>query len=209
MSAPSRSAPLLPAALCAALVPVLIWSWVGPYDRATWWMEAAPVLLAVPILAATWRRFPLTPVLYVLIWLHAVILLVGAHYTYALVPVGEWARDAFDLSRNHYDRLGHFAQGFVPAIAARELLLRLTPLKRGGWLFAILTLSVLGISAAYELIEWIAAEIAADGAADFLGSQGDIWDAQKDMALALIGAVAAQLLLPRLHDRHLTRLSRR
>lgn len=206
MTEPDRPAPALPAALCAALAPVLIWSWIAPHDRLTWWLEAAPVLIAVPLLAVTWRRFPLTPLLYWLIWLHAVILLVGAHYTYALVPLGDWARDAFEFSRNHYDRLGHFAQGFVPAIAARELLLRLTPQRRGAWLFAIITLSVLGISAAYELIEWAAAEIAADGASDFLGSQGDIWDAQKDMALALVGAVAAQCLLARLHDRCLRQL---
>ena len=198
--------PWLPALLVAALAPVLVWSYIAPHDRATWWMEALPVAIAVPLLAATWKRFPLTPLLYILIWLHAVILLVGAHYTYALVPVGDWARDTFDLSRNHYDRLGHFAQGVVPAIAARELLIRLTPLKRGGWLFAVVTLSVLGISAAYELIEWAAAELTADGAESFLGSQGDIWDAQKDMLLALIGAVVAQVSLGRSHERALQQL---
>tara|TARA_R100001163_G_C5034664_1_gene174130 strand:+ start:171 stop:593 length:423 start_codon:yes stop_codon:yes gene_type:complete len=140
-------------------------------------MEALPVLIAVPLLALTIQRFPLTPLLYCLIWVHCVILLVGAHYTYALVPIGDWARDSLGLSRNPYDRLGHLVQGLVPALVARELLIRLTPLRPGAWLFSIVTLSTLGISAGYELIEWLSVEILDGDAESFLGQQGDVWDA--------------------------------
>jgi putative membrane protein len=191
----------LPMALAAGLLPILIWSYIHPHERLTWWMEAIPVLIAVPILAATARRFPLSSLVYCLIWIHCVILLVGAHYTYALVPAGDWVRDALALSRNPYDRLGHLAQGLVPAMVARELLIRLTPLRPGAWLFAIVALSVLGISALYELIEWLSVEILDGDAESFLGQQGDVWDAQKDMAAALIGAIAGQLLFARHQDR--------
>ncbi|MDF1750766.1 MAG: DUF2238 domain-containing protein [Alphaproteobacteria bacterium] len=191
----------LPIGLAAALLPVLIWSWIAPHDRLTWWMEALPVLIAVPILAGTVRRFPLSPLLYSLIWIHCVILLIGAHYTYALVPIGDWARDLLDLSRNPYDRLGHLAQGLVPALVARELLIRLTPLRPGAWMFAIITLSVLGISAAYELIVWASVEILDGDADSFLGQQGDVWDAQKDMATALVGAMIGQLIFGQWQDR--------
>lgn len=170
-------------------------------------MEAAPVLVALPLLALTYRRFPLTDLLYICIAAHGIILLVGAHYTYAEVPLGDWMRNAFHLSRNHYDRLGHFAQGFVPALIARELLLRTSPLKSGKWLTAIILLSCLGISAAYEIIEWIGAETLGQSADAFLGTQGDIWDMQKDMALALLGAMVALLFLSRAHDRALARLT--
>lgn len=183
-----------------------IWSAIAPFDPAVWWMEAIPVVIATPILVLTFHRFRLSRLLYTLIAVHGVILLVGAHYTYALVPVGDWARDAFDLSRNHYDRLGHFAQGVVPALAARELLLRTSPLKPGKWMFVLIVLSCLGISAAYELIEWLAAELSDDGAEAFLGTQGDIWDTQKDMALAFIGAVVGLLTLSRLHDRQMQKI---
>ncbi|MCR9220560.1 MAG: DUF2238 domain-containing protein [Alphaproteobacteria bacterium] len=193
-------------ALALSLAAVVAWSAIEPTDRLIWWMEAAPALIAALVIAAFWRRFPLTDLLLVLAWAHAAILLVGAHYTYSLVPLGDWGREAFGFERNHYDRLGHLAQGFVPAIAARELLLRLTPLRRGGWLVAIVALSCLGISALYELIEWLAAELVADGAVAFLAAQGDVWDAQKDMAFAGIGALAALLLLGRLHDRRLAAL---
>lgn len=184
----------------AALSAIGVWSYIDPKDRLTWWLEALPAIIAVLILFGTRRAFPLTGLAYVLIWIHCVILLVGAHYTYAEVPAFNWLRDTFDLSRNHYDRVGHFAQGFVPAIVARELLIRLTPLRPGGWLFAIVTLSCLGISAAYELIEWAAAAATGEAADAFLATQGDVWDTQKDMALALIGAASAQLALGRLHD---------
>ena len=187
----------------ASLCAVCVWSYIDPKDRLTWWLEALPAIIAVVILLATRRPFPLTGLAYALIWIHCVILLVGAHYTYAEVPAFNWLRDTFDLSRNHYDRVGHFAQGFVPAIVARELLIRLTPLRPGGWLFAIVTLSCLGISAAYELIEWAAAAATGEAADAFLATQGDVWDTQKDMALALIGAALAQLTLGRLHDRQI------
>lgn len=191
----------LPIGLAAALLPVLIWSWIAPHERLTWWMEALPVLIAVPLLALTIQRFPLTPLLYCLIWVHCVILLVGAHYTYALVPIGDWARDSLGLSRNPYDRLGHLVQGLVPALVARELLIRLTPLRPGAWLFSIVTLSTLGISAGYELIEWLSVEILDGDAESFLGQQGDVWDAQKDMAIALFGAIIGQFLFARHQDR--------
>ncbi len=188
------------------LLGVIAWSYINPADALTWWLEAIPALGAIVLLVLTRKRFPLTPLAYFLIWIHCVILLVGAHYTYAEVPLFNWLRDALDLARNHYDRLGHFAQGFVPAIVARELLIRTSPLAPGRWLFAIVTLGCLGISAAYELIEWAAAELSGEAAAAFLATQGDIWDTQKDMALALIGAIAAQLLLARFHDRQIARL---
>ncbi len=194
------------AAGLACLLAIFIWSYIDPADRLTWWLEALPVIIAIGILAATRRVFPLTGLTYTLIWIHCVILLVGAHYTYAEVPAFNWLRDTFELSRNHYDRVGHFAQGFVPAIIARELLLRRTPLQRGGWLFAIIVLSCLGISAAYELLEWAAAAATGEAADAFLATQGDVWDTQKDMALALTGAIAAQLALGRVHDSQLDRL---
>ena len=182
---------------------VLLWSGIAPFDRATWWLEVAPVLIAAPLLVSTARRFPLTPLLYALIAAHAVILIIGGHYTYARVPAGFWVQDWLGLARNHYDRLGHFAQGFEPAILARELLLRRTPLRRGGWLFLLATACCLAFSAFYELVEWWTALLAGDGATDFLATQGDPWDTQWDMFLALLGALAAQLALSRLHDAQL------
>lgn len=185
---------------------VFAWSAVAPYDRATWWLEVAPVLIGLPILLATYRQFPLTGMLCWLLVLHAIILMVGGHYTYARVPVGSWVQDAFDLSRNHYDRLGHFAQGFVPAILAREILLRTSPLRPGKWLFAIVSCICLAFSAFYEMIEWWAAVIGGGAAADFLATQGDVWDTQWDMFIALIGAITAQILLGRRHDRALAKI---
>jgi putative membrane protein len=176
---------------------------VHPYERGTWWMEVAPIFIAVPILLVTARRFPLTPLAYRLILFHALVLMLGGHYTYARVPLGEWFKDWLHLARNHYDRLGHFTQGFVPAIITREVLLRLTPLKRGGWLFVLVTAVCLAVSACYEFIEWWAALLGGPAATDFLGTQGDIWDTQWDMFLALIGAITAQLTLSRVHDRQL------
>ncbi|MBA3846870.1 MAG: DUF2238 domain-containing protein [Planctomycetes bacterium] len=184
----------------------LAWSAIGPRDRFTWWLEVAPVLIGVPILLATVRRFPLTPLLYCLIAAHAVVLIIGGHYTYAEVPAGFWVRDLLGLERNHYDRLGHFMQGFVPAILARELLLRTSPL-RGRWLPVLVTCVCLAFSAFYELIEWWTAAATGEDATAFLGTQGDPWDTQWDMFLALIGAIAAQLLLSRWHDRQLARLA--
>jgi putative membrane protein len=179
-----------------------------PFDRATWYLEVAPVLIAIPLLWFTYARFPLTNLLYMLIAIHALILIVGGHYTYARVPLGYWVQDALDLSRNHYDRLGHVAQGFIPAMVARELLQRLTALRPGVWLFFLVTCVALAISAFYELIEWWVA-LAMGGAADeFLATQGDIWDTQWDMFLALCGALLAQLTLARVQDRQMAALNR-
>jgi putative membrane protein len=182
-------------------------SGIHPHDRTTWWLEVFPVLLGVPLLIATRRRFPLTPLLYLLLFVHALILMLGGHYTYARVPLGFWVQDLLDLGRNHYDRLGHFAQGFVPAILAREILLRRTPLRPGGWLFFLVCSVCLAFSACYEFFEWWAAVIGGSAADAFLGTQGDVWDTQWDMFLALLGAITAQLLLARLHDRQLARLA--
>jgi putative membrane protein len=199
--------PRLLAFLALSAGVALVWSGIGPRDRLTWWLEVAPVLLAAPVLAATYRRFPLTPLVYWLIWAHALILIVGGHYTYAEVPAGDWLRDALGLRRNHYDRLGHLFQGFEPAITAREVFLRVTPLRRGGWLFFLVTCFCLAFSAFYELIEWWTAVVGGEAADSFLGAQGDVWDSHWDMFLALVGALLAQLLLARLHDRQLARLT--
>jgi putative membrane protein len=194
--------------LLAGVTAALVASGIKPHDALTWLLEVLPVLIAVPIMIATYRRFPLTPLLYVLIALHALVLIVGGHYTYARVPLGFWMQDWFDLTRNHYDRIGHFMQGFVPAIVARELLLRTTPLRRGAWLFTIVTLSILGVSALYEFTEWWAALAGGSAATDFLGTQGDVWDTQWDMFMALCGAIIAQLTLGSVHDAQLARLTR-
>ena len=193
----------MPLALLAVVAIALAISAIGPTDRLTWWLEVAPVLIAAPVLYLTARRFPLTNLLYVLIAIHALILILGGHYTYAEVPLGFWAQDLFDLSRNPYDRLGHFAQGFVPAMIAREILLRTSPLRRGGWLFFIVCCICLAVSACYEFIEWWTALIGGGSAEAFLGMQGDVWDTQWDMFLALCGSITAQLTLSRVHDRAL------
>ena len=193
--------------LLGLLLAVMAWSWIGPYDRATWWLEAVPVVAAIPLLAWTRNRFPLTRLAYYLIFVHAVILVVGAHYTYARVPLGFWMQDWFDFSRNHYDRIGHIAQGFVPAILAREILWRTGAVNGRGWLFFLVTCFCLALSAFYELLEWWTALVAGDGSIAFLGTQGDFWDAQWDMMFALIGAIAAQLTLGRFHDRQMLLVS--
>jgi putative membrane protein len=195
-----------PGILLAVGAGLLVLSGIGPKDRYTWILEVAPAVAAAVILVATRRRFPLTPLAYRLIFLHACVLMLGGHYTYAEVPLGFWARDLFGLARNHYDRLGHFVQGFVPAIVAREILLRKTRLKPGGWLFFIVTSICLAISAFYEFIEWWTALASGTAAEAFLGTQGDVWDTQWDMFLCLLGALASQLLLSRIHDRELARL---
>ncbi len=193
--------------LLAAVTLLLIASGIDPVaDRYTWFLETLPVMIGIPLLLATGRRFPLTPLLYRLLALHALILIVGGYYTYAGVPLFDWLRDALSLSRNHYDRVGHFAQGFVPAILAREILLRRSPLRPGGWLFFIVTSICLAFSAFYELIEWWTALLSGEAATAFLGTQGDPWDTQWDMFLALIGAITSQLTLQRVHDRQLQRL---
>src|SRR5512143_1125836 len=197
-----------PPVLLALLVVSLILSGISPRDRFTWLLEVAPIFVGVPILVATYRRFPLTPLAYRLIFLHAIILMVGGHYTYARVPLGFWVQDALHLTRNHYDRLGHLAQGFVPAILVREILLRRSPLVRGKWLFFLVAAVCLSISACYEFLEWLSAVVGGSAATDFLGTQGDVWDTQWDMLFALIGALTAQLLLARVHDRELSALER-
>lgn len=189
--------------LLAIVLAVLVWSGIQPRDRMTWAMEVAPVVIGLALLLPTYRRFPLTPLLYGLIAFHCVILMIGGKYTYAEVPLFNWLRDTFDLTRNHYDRVGHFVQGFVPAILAREILLRTSPLRPGKWLFFLVVCACLAFSAFYELIEWQAAVALGSGADAFLATQGDPWDTQKDMALALLGAILAQVLLGREHDRQL------
>jgi putative membrane protein len=194
-------------ALVAVFLLVLIWSAIRPHDYFTWILEVFPALIGIAILFATRRAFPLTPLLYVLLFIHAVILMIGGHYTYALVPLGDWARDAFGFARNHYDRIGHFAQGFVPAIVAREILIRRNVVRGRGWLFTIIVSICLAISAAYELLEWIVAVWSGSKGDAFLGTQGDVWDTQKDMALAMIGSMVAQWTLGRVHDRQLERIT--
>jgi putative membrane protein len=198
---------VLPIALLAIVAVLVAISGIHPKERLTWWMEVAPILLVAPILIATYRRARLTTLLYVLLAVHALVLLVGAHSTYAEVPLGYWVRDALSLERNHYDRLGHFMQGFVPVIAAREILVRWSPVRRGGWLWLCATSICLAASAFYELTEWWAALTTEGGAVAFLGTQGDVWDTQWDMFLCLCGALLSQALLGRVHDRALARQS--
>ncbi len=193
----------------AALIVLLALSGYKPHDLPTWAMEVAPVVIVLVILWVSHKRFPLTPLLYALIFVHAAVLMLGGHYTYARVPLGDWMQSAFGLARNPYDGIGHFAQGFIPAIAARELLLCHTGLQRGAWLAVVIVLACLGISAVYELIEWGAAVALGQGAEEFLGTQGDPWDTQKDMALAGIGAALALALLSRWHDKQLAAVPRR
>jgi putative membrane protein len=198
----------LPLFCLGAVLAVFIWSAINPYERGTWWMEVAPVIIALPILIATYRKFRLTGMLYVLIALHCLVLLVGGHYTYARVPLFDDIKEMFGLTRNHYDRVGHVMQGFVPAMIGRELVIRTTSLKGGKWLVTLLILSAFGIGAIYEIIEWMAAVITKDGAESFLATQGDVWDTQKDMALAGFGAALALATLSKFHNRALDRLLR-
>ena len=192
-----------PAILLGLGVALLGISGLQPYDRLTWILEVFPIFLAIPLLVLTARRFSLTSLAYRLIFVHALILMLGGHYTYERVPLGFWAQQVFGFARNHYDRLGHFAQGFVPAILAREILSRRLPLRPGKWLFFLVLCVCLSVSAVYELIEWWTAVLGGSAADAFLGTQGDPWDTQWDMFLALVGAVTAQLLLGSVHDRQL------
>lgn len=198
-----------PTVLLVVLVVFLALSAIGAHDLFTWILEVAPIFIGVPILVATYPRFPLTPLAYRLIFVHALILMVGGHYTYARVPLGFWMKDLFGFARNHYDRIGHFAQGFVPAILVREVLLGKTLLRSGGWLFFLTTCVCLAVSACYEFFEWGMAVATGSKADGFLGTQGDPWDTQWDMLWALIGAVISQLLLGSAHDRELARRARR
>jgi putative membrane protein len=190
-------------ALLIVVLVVLVWSGIQPADRFTWLMEVFPVLIAVPILLATYRRFRFTPLVYTLMAIHACILMLGGKYTYAQVPLGFWMERAFGFARNHYDRIGHFAQGFVPALIGREILVRLSPLKGSRWLPFVVLAFCMAISAFYEFIEWWTALATGSAAEAFLGTQGDPWDTQWDMFLAFVGAISALVLLSRVHDRQL------
>ena len=202
-----RTSVLLIASL--VLLGLLALSGYRPHDRATWAMEVAPIAIALPVLWATYRRFPLTSLLYACIAVHAVVLMIGGAYTYARVPLGFMIQEALDLHRNPYDKIGHFAQGFVPALVAREILIRADRVRGRRMLAFIVVCIVLAISASYELVEWGAALALGQGADEFLGTQGDPWDTQSDMFTALVGAVAALVLLSRLHDRQILRLEPR
>ena len=199
----------LPILLGAIVLLALVVSGIHPYARGTWFAEVAPVFIAAPILIFTWRRFPLTTLLYVLIAVHALVLILGGAHTYARVPLGFWLQDLFGFERNPYDRIGHFVQGFVPALIAREVLLRNRFLTRGAMTNFLCGCIALAVSAAYELIEWLSAVVAGGGAVEFLGTQGDPWDAQADMLMALIGAIVALLTMTRLQDRQIERMERR
>ena len=185
----------------------LIWSGIHPKDAFTWLLEVLPAMAAFVLLAATRRRFPFTSLAYFLILIHCLILMVGGHYTYAEVPLFDSLRDYFGGQRNNYDKLGHFAQGFVPAIVAREILIRNAVVASKRWLFFIVVCICLAISALYELVEWWVALASGAASEAFLGTQGDIWDTQSDMAFALIGAILALALLGRMHDRQLGKIS--
>ncbi|KPK40496.1 MAG: hypothetical protein AMJ69_02235 [Gammaproteobacteria bacterium SG8_47] len=196
-----------PAVWLITFFAVLTWSVIAPKDYFTWVLESTPALIAFVILALTRKRFPLTPLTYQLILVHAVILMVGAHYTYAEVPLFDWLRDAFAWQRNNYDKVGHIAQGFIPAIVAREILVRNDVVNGRVWLFVVVVSVCMAISALYELIEWWVAEASGESAVAFLATQGDVWDTQSDMAWALLGAVLALVSVGPLHDRQLSALA--
>jgi putative membrane protein len=184
----------------ASLLAVLIWSAINPHDYFTWFLEVLPALVGFAILAFTYQRFTFTPLVYWLIWLQMIVLMVGGHYTYAEVPLFEWLKPVFGWTRNNYDKVGHFMQGFVPVLIARELLIRKRVVVKKGWLAAILILAILGTSAAYELVEWGVSELTGSAGDSFLGTQGYIWDTQSDMLMCLIGSIAALLLPSIWHD---------
>lgn len=192
--------------LLACLSVVFVWSAIRPHDYFTWFLEVFPVLIALPLLIMTYSKFPLTNLVYGLILLFAIILLVGGHYTYAEMPLFNWLRDYYGLDRNYYDRLGHVAQGFIPAIITREILLRTSPLKPGKWLFFIVICICLAMSVLYEFIEWWVAVASGSDAVAFLATQGDIWDTQWDMFLAFMGATFSQLLLTKVHQRQMIQM---
>ena len=217
---PANPAPTADGTPSAALGPMLVaavlgtgaWSWIGATDRLTWWMESCWVIVGLPVAILVARRRGITPLLQVLLAAHAVVLLVGAHYTYERVPLGDWWRDWFGFARNHYDRLGHLMQGFAPAILVRELLRRTSPLGPGGWTPVLVTCCALAFSAVFEMIEWASSVALGHGADAFLGSQGDPWDAQWDMLCCLIGATASLAIFTvatNVHERQLAQLSGR
>jgi putative membrane protein len=185
---------------------VLVWSAISPEDPFTWFLEVLPALIGFVILGLTYNRFRLTGLTYSLILIHCIILMIGGHYTYAKVPLFDWIQDVFELSRNNYDKVGHLAQGFIPAIIAREILIRKEVIKANGWLNFLIICFCLALSAFYELIEWWVAELTGESADAFLGTQGYMWDTQSDMALALFGSIIAIIILSKLHDSQLQEL---
>ena len=193
--------------LLALVLLVLLWSGIGPFDRLTWLLEVAPGLIGLSVLALSYRRFPLTRLTYLLIAVHIVILCIGGHYTYAKVPAFDVLAEVLGRTRNDYDKVGHFWQGFGPAIVAREVILRTSPLRPGKWLFFLVLCFALAVSAVYELIEWWVAALSGEAADAFLGTQGDVWDTQKDMLTCGLGATLALVGLSRLHDRQLRELA--
>lgn len=199
----------IPVVLLLLSIAALAVSGIGPYDRLTWLLEVGPVIVGVPVLVFTHRTFPLSNLVYALLFVHALILVYGGHYTYAHVPLGFWLQDVLDFTRNPYDRIGHLAQGFVPALLAREILVRNSPLKGSRWLSFLVVCFCLAFSAFYELLEWGSAVALGQSAEKFLGTQGDIWDTQWDMFLALVGAVSSLLLLSKWHDRSMGRVADR
>jgi putative membrane protein len=182
---------------------VLVWSGINPKDSFIWFLEVAPALIGLIILGVTFKTFRLTTLVYILILIHSIILMIGGHYTYAEVPFFDWIKEYFDLARNNYDKIGHFAQGFIPAIIAREILLRKNVVTQRSWLAFIIVSICLAISAFYELIEWWVAELSGESAEAFLGTQGYVWDTQSDMAIALLGSIMALIILSRIHDNQL------
>ncbi len=203
------TSPRLPLALAGVLLAVFAWTFfTTPEGKLNWLLEVGPGLVGLVVLAVTWRRFPMTPMIYVFVFVHILILVYGGYYTYAKAPLGEWAKAAFGLARNDYDKVGHLAFGLFPVLTLREVLLRQTKLERGGWLTFILVAVILGFAALYELFEWGAALVLDPAGGDaFLGTQGDVWDAQSDMLFAGVGAVLGLVLFSRLHDRQLARLT--
>lgn len=199
----TQSGKLYHVTLLTSFIAFLVLSAIRPHDYFTWFLEVIPAIIGVTILVAVYRKFKFTNLVYSLIWIHALILIIGGHYTYAEVPLFNWLKEVLDLSRNHYDRIGHFAQGFIPAMVTREILLRTSPLKPGKWLSVIVVCICLAISASYELIEWGVAELTGSAADAFLGTQGDVWDTQWDMLLAFCGAISSLIGLSGLHDQQL------
>ena len=190
-----------------SLALIFLWSAYKPHDYFTWFLEVAPVIIGTIILITIYKRFQFTQLAYLLIWIHCIILMVGGHYTYERVPLFNYIKEIFDMQRNNYDKVGHFAQGFIPAIISREILIRKSPLTAGKWLSFIVVCICLSISAVYELIEWWVAITTGDSAESFLGTQGYAWDTQSDMAYALFGSIISLILLSKIHDRYLKQLS--
>jgi len=207
MNTPAPTGRFLSASWIMAYAGVLAWSAIQPKDYFIWWLEVFPALIALAVLALTYRRFRFTVLAYTLILLHCIVLMIGGHYTYAEVPLFDWLKQAFSLARNDYDKVGHFAQGFVPAIVAREILVRQSVVQRRGWLAFIVVSICLAISALYELFEWWVAVLSGTAADAFLSMQGDVWDTQSDMAFAFVGAILAVLMLGRIHDRQMAVLT--